>query len=320
MAVITISRQIGSSGEAIARGVAEHLGFVFIDRAGLEDLVLTYGLDEVDLPRIQERPPNFLERLYSDRKLYLQLVESFIRDTAEYENFVLIGRGGQCVFKDSENAFHVRVVASERNRIENLVEAESLEREKARSRLIEAERTQQRFVETLYGRSIDDPYLYDLVLRTDQLDVRACVHLIIHAVGQRSLTVHLQSKDVPEKTSEAEGVAGSRVEKTHTFANTSEEAFAKILDFYRIRWEYEPRTFQLEWDEEGLVKEAFSPDFYLVDSDTYIELTTLRQSLVTKKNRKLRRLKELYPEVNVRIFYKRDYQNLLIKYGLVKTK
>lgn len=184
-----------------------------------------------------------MERLYSDRKLYLQLVESFIRDTAEYENFVLIGRGGQCVFKDSENAFHIRVVASERNRIENLMEAE---------------RTQQRFVETLYGRNIDDPHLYDLVLRTDQLDVRACVHLIILAVGQRSLTVHLPSKDVPEKTSEAEGVSGSRVEKTHTFANTSEEAFAKILDFYWIRWEYEPRTFQLEWDEEGLVKEAFS--------------------------------------------------------------
>ena len=99
-----------------------------------------------------------------------------------------------------------------------------------------------------------------------------------------------------------------------------EEEFARILDFYRIDWQYEPRTFPLEWDEEGRVTEAFSPDFYLVDSDTYIELTTLRQSLVTKKNRKLRRLRQIYPDIDVRIFYRRDFHNLLRKYGLTRQQ
>jgi hypothetical protein len=100
------------------------------------------------------------------------------------------------------------------------------------------------------------------------------------------------------------------------FAHRSEAEFAKILDFYGIRWEYEPRSFPLHWDEHGRVTESFNPDFYLPDLDLYIELTTLKQSLVTRKNRKVRRLRELYPGVNLKIFYGRDFRQLLLKYGL----
>ncbi len=104
------------------------------------------------------------------------------------------------------------------------------------------------------------------------------------------------------------------------FAHPSEEEFARLLDFYQIRWEYEPRTFPLKWDEEGKVTEAFTPDFYLPDQDLYIELTTLLQKLVTRKNRKLQRLRKLYPELNIKLFYRQDYQNLLLKYGLLKER
>ena len=92
--------------------------------------------------------------------------------------------------------------------------------------------------------------------------------------------------------------------------------FAKLLDFYGIVWGYEPRTFVLEWDGEGRSAQAFTPDFYLPAYDLFIEITTMNQKLVTKKNRKARRLKELYPEVNIRVLYQRDYLNLLVKYGL----
>lgn len=104
------------------------------------------------------------------------------------------------------------------------------------------------------------------------------------------------------------------------FAHDSEQEFAKLLDFYGIRWEYEPRSFPLEWDDAGRIVESFNPDFYLPDIDLYIELTTLKQSLVTKKNRKVRRLRELYPTVRLKIFYGRDYRNLLFKYGLVNAR
>jgi len=95
------------------------------------------------------------------------------------------------------------------------------------------------------------------------------------------------------------------------FAHDSEREFAKILDFYDISWLYEPRTFPLEWDGEGNPTVSFTPDFFLPDYDLYIELTTLNQKLVTKKNRKLKRLREINPDINIKLFYKKDFQSLL---------
>jgi hypothetical protein len=99
------------------------------------------------------------------------------------------------------------------------------------------------------------------------------------------------------------------------FAHNSERQFAKLLDFYAIAWEYEPRTFVLERDADGNSQQAFTPDFYLPGYDLFIEVTTLNQKLVTKKNRKVRRLEELYG-VKARVLYQRDYLQLLVKYGL----
>ena len=89
-----------------------------------------------------------------------------------------------------------------------------------------------------------------------------------------------------------------------------------MLDFYDIAWEYEPHEFAISWDDRGHPNKFFRPDFYLADEDLFIEITTMNQKLVTKKNRKLRRVRELYPDVNCKIFYQRDYLNLLVKYGL----
>ena len=100
------------------------------------------------------------------------------------------------------------------------------------------------------------------------------------------------------------------------FAHASERQFAQLLDFYQIEWAYEPRSFDLEWDKDGNVIQRFTPDFYLPAYDLYIEITTLNQKLVTKKNRKIRRLREHYPEINCKIFYQRDYLSLVRKYGL----
>ena len=100
------------------------------------------------------------------------------------------------------------------------------------------------------------------------------------------------------------------------FAHESERQFARLLDFYDIEWEYEAQEFAVEWDDEGLAIKFFRPDFYLPGEGIFIEITTMNQKLVTKKNRKVRRLRELYPEVRCKIFYQRDYLHLLVKYGL----
>lgn len=100
------------------------------------------------------------------------------------------------------------------------------------------------------------------------------------------------------------------------FAHSSERICAEILDFYGIKWLYEPKTFPLKWDKKGNVIQSFTPDFFLPELDLYIELTTMSQKLVTKKNRKVRQLREIYPDVNIKIFYQKDFRNLLLKYGL----
>lgn len=102
---------------------------------------------------------------------------------------------------------------------------------------------------------------------------------------------------------------------TPAFAHESERHFAELLDFYGVRWEYEPVEFVLAWDPGGRPRSGFRPDFYLPDHGCFVELTTLSQKLVTKKNAKVRRLHELYPDVDVKLLYQRDYEALLVKYG-----
>ena len=113
-----------------------------------------------------------------------------------------------------------------------------------------------------------------------------------------------------------DGLPVSEKVASTAFAHPSERVAAQILDFYRILWEYEPSTFAIEWDGQGKPIVSFSPDFYLPEFDLYIELTTMNQKLVTKKNRKVRRLKELYPDINIKVFYQKDFRKLLFKFGI----
>jgi hypothetical protein len=99
------------------------------------------------------------------------------------------------------------------------------------------------------------------------------------------------------------------------FAHQSEAELARILDYYGVVWRYEPDVFPISWNADGAVIESFAPDFYLPEINLYGELTTLKQSLVRRKNRKLRHLRQLYPEIRVKLFYARDFRALMVKYG-----
>ncbi len=98
--------------------------------------------------------------------------------------------------------------------------------------------------------------------------------------------------------------------------NRAELEVARLLDYYRVPWQYEPRSFVLERDAEGRVAEAATPDFYLPEQDLYLEVTTMKQSLVSRKKRKIRKLRERYPDIKVKLFYKRDFERLAEKYRL----
>jgi len=131
------------------------------------------------------------------------------------------------------------------------------------------------------------------------------------------LEAQVLAQSIPAQSHEQKQL---RQEQGPAFAHPSEAEFARILDFYNIRWEYEPKTFPLQWDAQGKILESFTPDFYLPEQDLYIELTTRKQSLVTKKNRKVRLLREIYPQVNIKIFYGRDFLRLLQKYATWEEK
>jgi hypoxanthine phosphoribosyltransferase len=103
------------------------------------------------------------------------------------------------------------------------------------------------------------------------------------------------------------------------FVNDAEREVAHLLDWYGVSWEYEPHAFVLEQGEDGRVVESIRPDFYLPEQNVYLELTTMKQSLVTRKNRKIRKLRERYPEVNVKLFYKRDFEQLVAKHRLARA-
>ena len=103
---------------------------------------------------------------------------------------------------------------------------------------------------------------------------------------------------------------------TPSFANRAELECAKVLDYYGVAWDYEPKTFVLERDDEGRVVEAFTPDFHLPEQDLYLEITMMKQSLVTRKNRKLRKFRERYPSIRIKLFYKRDVERLAQRYHL----
>ena len=135
------------------------------------------------------------------------------------------------------------------------------------------------------------------------------------------------SSSLASKASEAVDILPSVVSETPVFqayrgaepprfANPAELEYAKVLDWHGIPWEYEPTTFVLEQDDDGRILEAFSPDFYLPEQDLYVEITVMKQSLVTRKNRKLRKLRERYPDVNIKLFYKRDIERLAQRYRL----
>ncbi len=124
------------------------------------------------------------------------------------------------------------------------------------------------------------------------------------------------TEDTPTFTEDTLAFVYYRGAKPPRFATQTEFDVAKILDYYRVPWEYEPRTFILERDAAGNILEAFTPDFYLPDLDLYLEVTQMKQSLVTTKNRKVRRLREQYPEIRIKLLYKNDFIQLAKKYDL----
>lgn len=310
MAIITISRQNGSLGDEIAESLAQRLGTTVISRQyALDNFygIITPGA----LDRLNESAKFFTSNLPSSNRTYADILVERIRALAtmsDEQSLVVLGLGGCVMLSAHPEAVHIRVTASTVRREKTISKRYHISPEEAREVISISDRKHKRFVQTLFGKDVTDPGLYDLILNTDRLSVDECVDGILEIVRKRSL------RDKITHENESAGTFDHQT-KTAVFKNETEKEFAGILDMYGIEWLYEPKTFPVKWDSEGNVTMAISPDFYLPRFNLYLELTTMDQKYVTKKNKKMRLVRELYPGTNIRIVYKKDFQELIGRLG-----
>jgi len=314
MAIITISRLTGSGGREIATATAEALNFQLIDKNAMDGVIGQY---------FPVKTEQFV-RIKKDPRVYREMVRSAIAEIAATNNVVILGGGAQFLFARITASLHVQLVAPLPYRIARVMRLANVDRAQAEKIIEDRDREKERFIKAYYSADWRDPGHYDLVLNIDHFSNEMAAEIIIKAAQAKGieatpvqLPAQLREDILTTKLDVAQMAdLAPAEEKLPEFAHPSEREFARVMDFYRIRWLYEPKTFPIEWDENHNVIKAFTPDFYLPDLDLYIELTTMKQSLVTKKNRKVRLLKEHYPDVNIKILYERDYKNLIWKYGL----
>jgi hypothetical protein len=234
--------------------------------------------------------------------------------------------GAESLFPPSPFTLRAGIVASEARRIGSVMLDQRLERPEAKLALARMDREAKHLHKVRLGRTRPQPDSFDLMLNGENMDASQMAEVLYAAAAAR----HLREQGLLAAEAEARiqfetrlklarhGIvpAGHARLKRAAFNHPSEEVFANLLDFYRIAWEYEPRSFPLQWDKDGRVREAFTPDFYLPEFDLYLELTAMKQTLVTRKNRKVKLLRAIYPHVNIQVFYQKDLQDLVFKYGL----
>ncbi|MCQ2533692.1 MAG: cytidylate kinase family protein [Clostridia bacterium] len=308
MTVISISSQIGSLGSNIAGRLASKRNCVVINR----DYVMAYifnGINEGQRNRLDESAKFYLSN-FKDNKTYKEILLNGIKDICDDCNksstdIIILGLGGNFLLNQL-NIDHVsiRVIDSETNRKRRICKRYNIDEAASSETLTVGDRRSKRFVNILFEKDINDIESYDLVINSGKVTEDEGLSLIEALIEARMLR-----KGIEAQTALNDSM--NHQKEAVVFKNSTEEEFASILDAYGIEWVYEPKTFPIEWDVTGNIKSAFAPDFYLPKFDMYLELTTMDQKYVTKKNKKLRKVKELYPGTNIRIVYKRDFEELV---------
>lgn len=310
MAFISVSGEAGSRHEELARITAQRLGCELVTDARLAETIA----------------PEFGAPGGIPDKAWPHLATSILAKLGTQQNLVISSIGSERLFRNLPGILRVHVVEPQSRRLGNLMVDRGLERAEAKELLERLEAEQAATRKHRFGRSGGRLEGYDLVMNGEALTIEQMADVLESAVqakglleaGFLSLASEAQLQfQVRLKLARYGIVPPDRLNiERKEFGHPSEQVFANLLDFYRIAWDYEPRSFPLQWDKDGKVLEAFTPDFYLPEFDLYVELTTMKQANVTRKNRKIRLLRTIYPHVNIQVFYQKDVQDLVIKYGL----
>jgi len=305
---------LGCLGDDVAAILSKRLNMNVIVR---DDTVMEW-LKEVansyQLRMLKESPRYYLNK--TDKGItFKEFLEAKLKEETSSERSIILGLGSQCIFADDDEVLKIRITASKETRIKRIASIYGMPEKEAENMLTKSDRKHKKYINTLYGKDWSDPLLYHATLSTDFLDAEACADIIESMINSGS-RINKEKRGLEEVSEKTLGKMPKR-DKKPEFKHPAEEEFARILDMYNIEWEYEPHTFPLKWDAEGNVTMAFSPDFYLVKFDTYLELTTMEQKYVTTKNKKVRMMNELYPDINVKIVYKKDFNSLVKRFSML---
>jgi len=307
LAILTISRQMGSLGDEIAEALARKLNWETINRSQLITRFFAKTTDTREQHQLNESAKFFLTQSRVGGT-YLDALERSLFALAQTQSAILVGFGSQIIFADYKEALHIRIIAPKKVRISRIRRQFRISESEAIQVLDTAEKKHKRFVSMVYGADLADVSLYDLTLSTAALSVDECVAAILALHQEREERLKIEKESEQSESIDHQS-------DLPVFKNPAELEFARILDMYHIDWKYEPKTFPVEWDAEGNVTLAFSPDFYLTKFDTYLELTTMNQKYVTEKNKKMKKVRELYPGTNVKIVYKKDFYSLIERFN-----
>jgi len=312
MALIAVSGHPGCRFEEVARFSAQRLGYELLTQSRIHLLT----------------SEEFGEAVVIPDKAWPSLVTSILARLATEHHIVYCAMGGELQAKHFPGTLRVHVVAPENVRIGNLMLDHRLERPAARQMLLDLEAADRADRKAKFGKTRATADLFDIVLNSEALTTEQMADFVVAAVAAAGLAERGFLSPAAEQQLQFQmrlklarfGIVppGNVTLRKKMFAHASEEMFANLLDFYRIAWEYEPRSFPVQYGPDGAVLESFTPDFYLPEFDLYVELTTMKQSLVTRKNRKVRLLRQLYPHLNIQVFYQKDFENLIFKYGLAE--
>jgi hypoxanthine phosphoribosyltransferase len=289
---------MNSFGDDIAQALSRKLGWVLITRDNLFSHFPDVAATPYDLQMLKESAKYYLNPR-NGRGALRDVLKDKLQEYSSDHSAVVMGFGSQIIFADRRDALHVRVIASKKVRAARAKKQYRVSDEEAEKILGMADKKHKKFVSTVFEADLSDAAYYHLILNTDTLTVDECVAAILALYHERELIrqMEMQSDHTEIK---------DHLSERPVFKNESEAEFARILDMYQMEWKYEPKTFPIEWDAEGNITMAFSPDFYLTKFDTYIELTTMYRGMSDQKQYGKKRFANCIRN-NIKIVYKNDF-------------
>lgn len=302
MPVLTLNWAPGTHGDEIAKRLEQKLGIPVYERfSTMRDMLGDLATD-YDVRLLDESPKNFL-RQAKNGLTFKENIANILMEYADRHDYIYLGVVPALFLATHPNALHIRIVAPEELRYQRLLRVRGSTHESTMNQINQSDKNIKRYGKVLFDEESKDPFLYHLTINTGKVSVDAAVLMIYE------LYLDHMAKEILFDTKDEGDKVKHRNEESTLMKNESEIQFAKILDMYSIRWMYEPNTFELERDADGNVTSAFSPDFYLPDYDVFLELTVMNPKYMTEKRQKVKELQALYPDINVKLVQRKDFDH-----------